>query len=67
MPWKCPACHSAIIHSEVEDVPRFGTFYRCHICRLELVLDPTTNHLTVAPMRDGEDQKLRPSGTPASS
>ena len=38
---------------------RPGVAYRCHICRLELVLDPETQHLTVASMRDGEDEKLR--------
>jgi hypothetical protein len=27
--------------------------YRCHICRLELVLDPKTGRLTLAPLRDG--------------
>jgi len=48
-----------ILHNEVEDRPRPGVAYRCHICRLELVLDPETQHLTVASMRDGEDEKLR--------
>jgi hypothetical protein len=59
MPWKCPACHLPILHNEVEDRPRPGAAYRCHICRLELVLDPKTDHFTVAPMRDDEDEKLR--------
>jgi hypothetical protein len=36
-----------------------GTAYRCHICRLELVLDPDANHLVVAPMRDDDEQKIR--------
>jgi hypothetical protein len=48
-----------ILHNEIEDRPRLGAAYRCHICRLELVLDPKTDHLTVAPMRDDEDEKLR--------
>ena len=52
MPWRCPACHTAIRHSEAEDRPRPGAFYRCHICRLELMLDSKTDKLTVTPMRD---------------
>jgi hypothetical protein len=31
-----------------------GALYRCHICRLELVLDPDTRKLTVAPIRTTE-------------
>jgi len=59
MPWKCPACRSKIAHNDVEESPRLGASYRCHICRLELVLDSTGMQLVVAPMRDGENQKLR--------
>ena len=60
MPWKCPACHEQIRHSEAEERPRVGAHYRCHICRLELVLDPHTQKLTVAPMREDEpDEKQR--------
>ena len=62
MPWKCPACHINIHHSDLEDKPRPNAHYRCHICRLELAFDPTANRMTVAPMRDDENQKLRPSG-----
>jgi len=62
MPWKCPACYSQILHHEFEEQPSVGASYRCHICRLDLVLDPTGNRLTVAPMiRDDENQKLRTS------
>jgi len=28
-------------------MPRAGEQYRCHVCRLELVMDPTTGGLTV--------------------
>ena len=49
MPWRCPACGSQIRHSEVEAKPRPDARYRCHICRLELVLDPMTDHLAAAP------------------
>jgi hypothetical protein len=50
MPWRCPACQLPIRHNEVEDRPRLDARYRCHICRLELVLDPMTDKLIVAPI-----------------
>jgi hypothetical protein len=53
MPWRCPACHTQIRHSELELKPRAGERYRCHICRLELVLDPATDKLTVTPLDGG--------------
>jgi transposase-like protein len=59
MPWRCPACHLAIRHSESEEKPRAGERYRCHICRLELVLDQETNKLTVAPMSSDDALKKR--------
>jgi hypothetical protein len=60
MPWSCPACRTPIRHSETEDRPRPDALYRCHICRLELVLDPRTERLDVAPMRrDEPNQKIR--------
>jgi hypothetical protein len=59
MPWKCPACHEQIRHSEHEHKPRIGASYRCHICRLELTLDPETERLTVAPIRHDENEKAR--------
>ena len=52
MPWTCPACSLAIHHSDSEPSPRPGVVYRCHICRLELILDPHTNKLVLAPIRD---------------
>ena len=48
MPWKCPACSAQIQHARSEDTPRRGAIYRCHICRLELVVDPSTRKLKVA-------------------
>jgi rubredoxin len=54
MPWRCPACHIQIRHSEAEDRPRFGTRYRCHVCRLELVFDPDSDRLIVAPLPDDD-------------
>jgi hypothetical protein len=57
MPWKCPACDIPIRHSETEDTPRPGSYYRCHVCRLELVLDPYTNKFVVRPLADDKPPK----------
>jgi hypothetical protein len=50
MPWRCPACHDPIRHNDYEARPRERERYRCHVCRLELMLDPDTDRLTVAPL-----------------
>ena len=47
MPWRCPACHIQIRHNDLEEKPRPGVRYRCHICRLELTLDLVSDRLTV--------------------
>jgi hypothetical protein len=47
VPWRCPACHLPIRHNELETMPRPGERYRCHVCRLELVMDPIAGRLTV--------------------
>jgi hypothetical protein len=49
MPWTCPACQNTIRHSEVESAPRLGITYRCTICRLELVVAPEGDSMTLAP------------------
>jgi len=49
LPWTCPACSLAIRHAENEPAPRPNIAYRCDICRLELILDKTTNKLVLAP------------------
>jgi hypothetical protein len=54
MPWRCPACEIQIVHSTAEPMPRRNVTYRCHICRLELVLDPKTNKLVLAPIDPDE-------------
>jgi len=56
MPWKCPACQLHITH--VDSEPKPGQVYRCHICRLELVLDPSTGKLVLAPF-PGERHERR--------
>ena len=50
MPWKCPACFSAISHAPIDATPRLGVIYRCSVCRLELVFDAVTEKLTLAPL-----------------
>jgi hypothetical protein len=52
MPWRCPACQTQIRQGENEAAPRLGVVYRCHICRLELVVDYATQKLTVRPFPD---------------
>jgi hypothetical protein len=52
MSWRCPACEIPIDHTELEDRPRPRVIYRCHVCRLELVLDRATGKLTVPPILD---------------
>jgi predicted RNA-binding Zn-ribbon protein involved in translation (DUF1610 family) len=52
MPWKCPACQTQIEHDANMTTPRPGVIYRCHVCRLELKLDPETNKLILAPLPD---------------
>jgi hypothetical protein len=54
MSWRCPACDTSIDHTELEEQPRPRVIYRCHICRLELILDRATGKLTVAPIFDAE-------------
>jgi hypothetical protein len=65
MPWRCPACHEQIRHSEFEEKPRLGALYRCHICRLELQLDPATERLKPRPLDmpldDARDRMTGPS------
>ncbi len=48
MSWKCPACETQMRHDG--DRPEPNRVYRCHVCRLELVLDPETDTMTVAPL-----------------
>jgi predicted SprT family Zn-dependent metalloprotease len=59
MPWRCPACGIQIQHSEAETAPRPGVRYRCHVCRLELVLDGDGHKLTVPPLGDDERRDPR--------
>ena len=52
MPWRCPACYTQIQRTVLDgdDRPRQGQHYRCHVCRLELVVNEHTNVLEVVPL-----------------
>jgi hypothetical protein len=47
MTWTCPACRTHIEHNDLTAQPQ--RVYRCHVCRLELVVDDTIGKLTGAP------------------
>jgi hypothetical protein len=49
---KCPACQTSIQYDHDLLSPRPGLIYRCHVCRLELVIDPVTDKPVLAPMSD---------------
>jgi hypothetical protein len=49
MPWKSRACETQIQHEG--DAPLPKKIYRCHVCRLELMLDESLHELTVAPLQ----------------
>ena len=60
--WYCPACRAEIGHSSllmtestrvVADVGKDRT-YRCHVCRLELVIEAHTGTVRVAPFDPSE-------------
>jgi hypothetical protein len=58
MPWRCPACQTEIRYEGAAPQPK--QVYRCHVCRLELVVDEDAGVLTVAPFpgdRRAEDRQ----------
>jgi hypothetical protein len=57
MPWKCPACSTQIQHSDLEPKPLLHTRYRCHVCRLELIVDPQRQKLIVVPLAFDENER----------
>jgi hypothetical protein len=59
MPWKCPACQTPIAHDPRVLRPESNAVYRCHVCRLELVIDPATERLTLAPLEPREPESPR--------
>jgi len=63
VPWQCPGCHTAIRHSGAEPAPKPDVRYRCHICRLELAVDPRTNRLRMVPLDNAAEPTHRRAGT----
>jgi hypothetical protein len=57
MVWRCPVCDITIEHSRFVHRPKLGVRYRCHICRLELVLNTATDWLEVEPLPDDDPRK----------
>ncbi len=45
MPWHCPFCSTIIKHTAEEKIPRPGTRYRCHVCRVGLMYNPQLQKL----------------------
>jgi hypothetical protein len=50
----CPACCLEIQHFEAEGDLRPGVVYRCHVCRLELVIDSEQRTLALTPLGPGD-------------
>ena len=50
----CPACRLAIQQFETEGDPRPGAVYRCHVCRLELIVDAEQGTLALTPLASGD-------------
>jgi hypothetical protein len=47
MAWKCPACGSDL--PDAIRVPKPATIHDCIVCRAEVVFDPTTRTMALAP------------------
>jgi predicted RNA-binding Zn-ribbon protein involved in translation (DUF1610 family) len=58
VPWHCPACQTTIRHDG--EVPAPARVYRCNVCRLELVVDPKTDNLVLAPFQPTDTASPRP-------
>ena len=69
-PWHCPVCKSIVRLRDVELRPRLGERYRCHVCRLELLLNEVTGLMEIVPFeaelpKTAEPARRRSPGTPA--
>ena len=47
IPLKCPACETQIRHESDALLRRLGAVYRCHVCRVELIVDAQKQDLMV--------------------
>jgi hypothetical protein len=54
MLWNCPVCSLATPHTAIAERPVPGARYYCHVCRLDLVFDPSKNRMALPPI--GEDR-----------
>jgi hypothetical protein len=64
MTWRCPACLTPVQHSRPDDaLPRPGVVYRCHVCHLELEVDPETHKIRVAPIDWRAEPQSKKPGT----
>jgi DNA-directed RNA polymerase subunit RPC12/RpoP len=55
MAWKCSACQTQIRHDG--GMPQVGRVYRCHVCRVELIVDVERNKLALAPLPPEKDRR----------
>ena len=53
MLWRCPSCGAPLQPRKAEDQPGDGP-YRCHVCRLDLLVETNTHTLVLAPTRNDE-------------
>ena len=66
MPWTCPACSVQIQHDQDRPLPK--RVYRCHVCRLELVLDEGIQKLVVVPFSEPAPPEPEPdAGAPGTT
>jgi len=48
MEWKCPACAAPIEHRRADDRAP-GKIYRCPVCHLNLIFDPSSQTMKAGP------------------
>jgi hypothetical protein len=59
MPWKCPACQTLIEHHPSERLPQIGQIYRCHVCHLELTVDPKAPAMILTPLPENDTPRSK--------
>jgi hypothetical protein len=55
-PLKCPACETQIRPETDAPLRQVHAVDRCHVCRLELTVDPETEKLVLAPLNPLESR-----------
>lgn len=56
-PWECPACRTPIRYHDYERV--LSPPYRCHVCKLQLVIQKVTDQLVAGPAKPHRGNKPR--------